>query len=98
MPWVEKLYYLDVDTYHYIIGREGQSVEVEVVKKCIDQQLMATRLAIDDVDYAALYEQTPNQAMLMMGYISCMMSVSTIHLFKINTPESLEKNVSSGLL
>ena len=92
MPWVEKLYYLDVDTYHYIIGREGQSVEVEVVKKCIDQQLMATRLAIQDANYTQLYAEEPNRALLMMGYISCMMSVSTIYLFKINTPESLQKN------
>ena len=52
MPWVEKLYYLDVD----------------------------------------LYAEEPNRALLMMGYISCMMSVSTIYLFKINTPESLQKN------
>lgn len=92
MPWVEKLFYLDVDAYHYIIGREGQSVEVEVVKKRIDQQLMATKLAIDDADYTALYEAEPNRALLMMGYISCMMSVSTIYLFKINTPDSLRKN------
>ena len=92
MPWVEKLYYLDVDTYHYIIGREGQSVEVEVVKKCIDQQLMATRLAIQDANYTQLYAEEPNRALLMLGYISCMMSVSTIYLFKINTPESLQKN------
>lgn len=92
MPWVEKLFYLDVDAYHYIIGREGQSVEVEVVKKHIDQQLMATRLAIEDADYTRLYAEEPNRALLMMGYVSCMMSVSTIYLFKINTPEALEKN------
>ena len=92
MPLVRTLYYLDIKPYHYIIGREGQSVEIEVVKKHIDEQLMATRLAIDDVDYAELYEREPNCAMLMMGYVSCMMSVSTLHLFMINTPESLEKN------
>ena len=92
MRYVEKLFYLDVNTYHYLIGREGQSVEVEVVKKQIDQQLMATKLAIDEADYTKLYEEEPNRALLMMGYVSCMMSVSTIYLFKINTPESLEKN------
>ena len=92
MLYVNTLFYLDVNTYYYIIGREGQSVEIEVVKKHIDEQLLATLLAIEDVDYGALYEESPHKAMLMMGYISCMMSVSTIHLFKINTPESLEKN------
>lgn len=92
MPWVEKLYYLDVDTYHYIIGREGQSVEIDVVKKHIDEQILASKLAIDDFDYAELYRNDFCCAMLMTGYVSCMMSVSTIHLFMINTPESLEKN------
>ena len=92
MPYVKKLFYLDVNPYHYIIGREGQSVEIDVVKKHIDQQLMATNLAIDDVDYAELYEKNPNCAMLMTGYLACMMSVSTIHLFMIDTPESLQKN------
>ena len=92
LQYVNTLFYLDVNAYYYIIGREGQSVEIEVVKKHIDEQLLATVLAINDADYVQIYEKSPNQAMLMMGYISCMMSVSTIHLFKINTPESLEKN------
>ena len=92
MPHVKTLYYLDVDCYHYLIGREGQSVEIDVVKKNIDQQLLASRLAIDDADYDELYRNEPNRALLMMGYVSCMMSVSTIYLFKIGTPEALEKN------
>lgn len=92
MPYVKTLLYLNINPYHYIIGREGQSVEIEVVKKHIDQQIMATRLAIDDVDYTVLYETKPNCAMLMTGYVSCMMNVSTLHLFMINTPDSLAKN------
>ena len=92
MPFVKKLFYLDVGAYHYIIGREGQSVEIDVVKKHIDQQILATGLAISDVDYSELYEKQPNCAMLMTGYVACMMSVSTIHLFMINTPEALRKN------
>lgn len=92
MPYVETLFYLDIDAYHYIIGREGQSVEIDVVKRQINQQLMASKLAIDEDDYKKLYEEEPNRALLMMGYISCMMCVSTIYLFKINTPEAIEKN------
>ena len=92
MPFAKKLYYLDVAPYHYIIGREGQSVEIDVVKKHIDEQILASQLAIDDFDYSELYEREPNCAMLMTGYVSCMMSVSTIHLFMIGTDEALEKN------
>ena len=92
LPYVNTLFYLDVAPYHYIIGREGQSVEIEVVKKHIDEQILASRLAIDDFDYAELYENKPGCAMLMTGYVSCMMSVSTIHLFMIGTDEAIEKN------
>ena len=92
MPYVKTVFYLNAEPYHYIIGREGQSVEIDVVKKHIDEQLTVTRLAIGDIDYAPLYEKEPNCAMLMTGYVSCMMSVSTLHLFMINTPESLQKN------
>ena len=92
LPFTKTLMYLDTAPYHYLIGREGQSVEIEVVKKHIDEQILASRLAIDDFDYAQLYEHQPACAMLMTGYVSCMMSVSTIHLLMINTPEALEKN------
>lgn len=92
MPYVKKLLYLNIEPYHYIIGREGQSVEIDVVKKHIDEQIMASRLAIDDADYAELYASEPNCAMLMTGYVSCMMSTSTIHLFMIGTPDALSKN------
>lgn len=92
LPYTKTIFYLDVDAYHYIIGRDGQSVEVDVVKRQIDQQLKASYMAIDGFDYQALYEEDPNRALLMMGYVSCMMSVSTIYLFMINTPEALEKN------
>lgn len=92
LPFVETLFYLDVDAYQYLIGREGQSVEIDVVKKQIDQQLLASKMAIEGYDYERLYREEPNRAQLMMGYVSCMMSVSTIYLFKINTPESIQKN------
>lgn len=92
LPYVKKLFYLDVAPYHYIIGREGQSVEIDVVKKHIDEQILASKLAIGDVDYAPLYKDEPNLATLMTGYVSCMMSVSTLHLFMIGTPDALEKN------
>ena len=91
LPYVKTLLYQDVAPYHYIIGREGQSVEIDVVKKHIDEQILASKLAIDDYDYDLLYRREPCCAMLMTGYVSCMMSVSTIHLFMINTDEAVRK-------
>ena len=92
MPYVKRLRYLDVEPYFYAIGREGQSVDVEVIKAHIDQQLAITRRAIDDVDYAALFAREPRCALLMAGYMECMMSVSTLSLFLIGTREAVAKN------
>lgn len=92
MTWANRLYYLDVAPYFYSIGREGQSVDVEVVARHIDHQLAVTRAAIEDTDYAEQYRTEPKRALLMTGYIICMMSVSTFSLFMIGTPEALAKN------
>ena len=92
LPYVEKLYYLDQTAYRYLIGREGQSVEVDVVLKNIDQQLLASMLAIDDADYTQLFASEPNRAKMMANYIVAMMSVSTIYLFKIGTPDAIARN------
>ncbi len=92
MPFVKRLRYLDAAPYYYAIGREGQSVDVEVVKAHIDQQLSITRNAIDDYDYAELFEREPKCALLMAGYMECMLSVSTLNLFLIGTPEAIAKN------
>ena len=92
LPYVRTLYYLDVDAYHYQIGREGQSIDIEVMKQRIDQQLKATYMAIDDYSANVLVEVEPNMAECYMRYFSAMVSVSTIYLFMIGTPEALQKN------
>lgn len=92
MPYVKKLCYLDVSPYWYAIGREGQSIDAAVIQRHADDQLLASRLAIEDTDYAALFAREPNCAALMSGYMQCMMSVSTFNLFTIGTPEAIAKN------
>ncbi|MBQ9068404.1 MAG: glycosyltransferase family 2 protein [Eggerthellaceae bacterium] len=92
LPFTRKLYYLDVDAYHYMVGRTDQSVNVEVVKAHIDDQLYATRVAIDDYDQAELKLIEPKMAECRLRYIIAMISVSTTHLFMIDTPEAIEKN------
>ena len=92
LPYVRTLYYLDADAYHYQIGREGQSIDIEVMKKRIDQQLLATYMAIRDYDADVLVQVEPNMAECYMRYFSAMASVSTIYLFMIGTPEALQKN------
>ena len=43
---VERLYYMNADLYRYYIGREGQSVQEDVMKKRYAHQIRATELCI----------------------------------------------------
>ncbi len=44
LRFVERMYYLDSDLYRYFIGREGQSVQEDVMIKRYTHQLKATEL------------------------------------------------------
>lgn len=92
LPYVRKLYYVDAHVYNYLIGREGQSINMDTVKAHIDQQIMATRMAIDDYDLLDLAEKNPQMAALMARYVSAMMCVTMLYLFMIDTPEAFAKN------
>ncbi|MDI6944680.1 glycosyltransferase family A protein [Microbacterium barkeri] len=43
---VRSMYYLPGKLYHYVIGREGQSVEADTMLRRVDQQLRVNRLAL----------------------------------------------------
>ena len=90
LPFVDSLYYLDVDMYHYFIGREDQSVNEHVMKSRIDQQLRVTRYMIDAVQ---LPRDVPQQRLerYMENYLSMMMCICSVFLRMINTPESEAK-------
>ncbi len=90
LRFVKTLYYHDCDLYWYTIGREGQSIEPEVLKRHIGDQLCATKWAIDGFDFEKLQEISPRLASCSLRYLSAMMTVSSIHLYQINTPESIE--------
>ena len=47
LPYVKKMYYLDVDFYRYFIGRDDQSVNEKVMMSRIDQQIRVNKIMID---------------------------------------------------
>ena len=47
LPYVKKMYYLDVDFYRYFIGRDDQSVNETVMISRIDQQIRVNEIMID---------------------------------------------------
>lgn len=89
LPSVKTMYYLNVDFYHYFIGREDQSVNEEIMIKRIDQQLKVNKILIDAHDLTKI--KCRKLRNYMVKYLVMMMTVSTVFLVKEDTPESLAK-------
>ncbi len=89
LPYVETLYYLDVDLYRYYIGREGQSVQEEIMIKRIDQQLLVTTMMIDCMKKS--YQSNPKRYGYMVKYLTMILVISSILLIRMDTNESLQK-------
>lgn len=89
LPAVKTIRYFDEDAYRYFIGREGQSVNEEVMMGRIDQQLTVTRDMIDAVDLTTVEPKKLRR--YMENYLSMMLCICSVFLRKINTAESDEK-------
>ena len=86
---VEKMYYLDVDFYHYFIGREDQSVQEQVMIRRIDQALLVNRLLVSSVDPCTIPDK--HKRKYMMNFLEIITTVSSVLLTKSGTKENLEK-------
>lgn len=92
LPFVKTIYYMDVDFYHYFIGRDDQSVNEKVMIRRIDQQLRVNKLMID---YYDLNDRTmiPSKKLrqYMYNYLEIMMCVSSIMLIRSHEANNLIK-------
>lgn len=86
---VEKMYYLDVDFYHYFIGREDQSVQEQVMIRRIDQALLVNRLLVSQADPYAIGDV--HKRRYMLNFLEIVTTVSTVLLTKSGTEENLQK-------
>lgn len=89
LPYVKNMYYLDVNFYHYFIGREDQSVNEKVMIKRIDQQLRVNKIMIDSMAEQKISNKKLRQ--YMINYLDIIMTVSSIMLIRSGTDENFEK-------
>lgn len=89
LPYVKKMYYLDVNLYRYFIGRSDQSVNESVMTKRIDQQLKVNKIIIDSHDLLSIKNR--KQRAYMIKYLSMMMIVSSALLVNEGSKESIAK-------
>ncbi|MDR0888384.1 MAG: glycosyltransferase family 2 protein [Coriobacteriales bacterium] len=90
LPYVQTMFYMDVDMYRYYIGREGQSVNEKVMTSRIDQQLAITRIMIDSVDLDDKDMKAPLHA-YMVSYMTMMMTICSVFLLLSKRDDALEQ-------
>ena len=77
LPYVERICYMDIDLYHYLIGRADQSVAEDALKKrCSHQILVSTRI-FKAYDLKEIKAGNPKLARYMYHEIEFMMAIAT---------------------
>ena len=89
LPYVETMYYMNVDFYRYFIGREDQSVNEKVMIGRMDQQIKITKILINSHDLSKIKEKRLKK--YMANYLAMMMTICTVFLIKSGKAENLEK-------
>lgn len=92
LPYVKTMYYLDVNFYRYYIGREGQSVNEEIMISRIDQQIQVNKLMLDYLvrKKTEIYKKR-KMRIYMISYLEIITVISSILLIRSGTEENLEK-------
>lgn len=86
---VKRMLYLDVDFYHYFIGRDDQSVQEAVMLCRIDQYLLVNRLLVTCTD--PFQDENKTRRRYMLSYLEIITTISSVLLIKSGTEENLQK-------
>lgn len=88
LPYVKTMYYLDVNLYHYFIGRDDQSVNEKVMISRIDQQIRVNQILYTSYDLEQI--QSKQLKTYMYRYLELINTVSSVLLIKEGSKEKLE--------
>jgi len=89
LPYVKKIYYLNVDFYRYYIGRMDQSVNEKIMIKRIDQQLKVNKLMIEQTDLESI--RSIKLRRYLLHHLEIVTMISTILLIRSGSKENLKK-------
>jgi len=89
LEFVETMYYINVDFYRYFIGREGQSVQENIMIERIDQQIKVNKLMINQIDLDQI--NSPMLRDYLLRQLEIVTIVSSILLIRSGTKENRMK-------
>lgn len=87
LTYVKQMYYLNVNLYHYYIGRSDQSVNEQVMIKRIDQQIRVNKIMFDSYDIRSIQEKHLRK--YMYRYLEIISVISSVLLMKEGSKEKL---------
>ena len=90
-PYVKNICYMDVNFYHYYIGREDQSVNEQVMIGRIDQQIAVNKIMIDIMASQDFRHKDPHVRKVMLIYLDKIMGVTSALCLVSGTEENLAK-------
>ena len=73
LPLMKKIYYLDVDLYHYFIGRDDQSVNIKNFTRRYDQQIRVMDRMAKAYSYEQIMAMEPALARYMLHCLGAIM-------------------------
>ncbi len=76
-PFVKTMYYMDVNWYHYFIGRDDQSVNEKVMLGRMDQQIRVNKLMIDIMHETDFRGKDAHLKKYMYIYLDKIMTVTS---------------------
>lgn len=94
LPYVKKMYYMDVNFYRYYIGRSDQSVNESVMISRLDQQIKVNKLMVDYFDIRKV--QNRKLRNYMLSYLDIITVVTCILLIRSKRDD--EKELRKELL
>jgi glycosyltransferase involved in cell wall biosynthesis len=89
---VKTMFYLDMNLYHYYIGRKDQSVYEESMIRMIDQQLLVNRMMITSLDLDTVHDKRHRN--YLFSYLEIVTIVSSIMLIRAGGIGNLQKKQS----
>jgi glycosyltransferase involved in cell wall biosynthesis len=89
LPYVRRVYYMNIKLYRYYIGRADQSVNEQIMIGRIDQQIRVTKLMLSSHDLMKI--QPAKLRKYMMSYFEIMMTISSILAIRSGSEENLAK-------
>ena len=89
LPFVKKLYYYDINLYHYLIGREDQSVNIKQIVARYEQQIKIMKIMLDLYSYKEIKQLEKGLANYMLHNLAVLMMLTL--MFTTGSKDELKK-------